>query len=221
MRPVNLLPDAHRPRRAGGALAGSAYVVVGALTLLLLAVGAYMLSANRAAEAEQKAAQADREARQATAQIAQLSGFTSFVAIKEARVQSVRQLAGGRFDWERLMRELALVLPDGVWLTAVDASVAPESSSATAVAGAAAGGPSADLTGCARRHPDVAALMVRLRSMDSVSDVSLAQSARTGSSEAGECARGTSFQIRVSFSQEAVTPATGIERVPASLGGGK
>ena len=38
-------------------------------------------------------------------------------SVREQRVATVTSLADSRFDWERVMRELALVLPDDVWLT--------------------------------------------------------------------------------------------------------
>ena len=39
---------------------------------------------------------------------------------------TVTSLADSRFDWERVMRELALILPDDVWLTNLTGTVNPE-----------------------------------------------------------------------------------------------
>ena len=99
---------------------------------------------------------------------------------------SVRQLAQGRFDWERTVRELAHVLPDGVWLRDFDASVTGDDSTAGASAppagdsGAApaATGPAIKLHGCAYKQQRVAVLLVRLRGMQGVEDVKLTDSTR-------------------------------------------
>ncbi len=45
--------------------------------------------------------------------------------MRDARVETVTSLAQSRFDWERVMRELSLVLPGTVWLTNVTGTVAP------------------------------------------------------------------------------------------------
>src|SRR6185437_7578926 len=47
------------------------------------------------------------------------------------RIATVAQLAVGRIDYERLMRETALVLPSGVWLDALDAEAGTGTSTST------------------------------------------------------------------------------------------
>ena len=233
MKPVNLLPGEHRPRHASGRLAGSSYVLVGGLTAVLVLVGLYLVTSNQVVSRENETAKALQQTQAAEAKSASLSAFGDFASVAKTRSASVKQLAGGRFDWERLTRELALVLPERVWLTEVDASVVPASTGAGA-SESTSSGPAAKLVGCAENQPDVAKLMVRLRQMDRVTDVQLKQSAQgdvgssTGTTDSSggassDCDGLYAFELTVVL--EAPPPITappepGSGRVPARLGGG-
>ena len=222
MRPVNLLPESDR-RRPPGARPGSSYVVLGVLAALVLLTGVYVFIANQATSRADDAALAAGEADRLEAEAAALGGFGSFAAIKQARVQSVRQLAASRFDWERFVRELARVLPAGTWVQGVDASVTGELD-ATATATTAVAGPQATITGCAPRQPAVADLMLRLRRMHRVEDVTLGESTREedgAPATLDSCGRLYQFDVTVSFAAVAVEEAPlGRTQVPAALGGG-
>jgi Tfp pilus assembly protein PilN len=237
VRPINLIPESERPARATGSKSGSAYVVLGALAGLLVLVVLYVLTANQVNTRKQQTVEAKQEAAEAEARAGALNGFGNFSKVKVTRTASVRALAGGRFDWERLLRELAHVLPEQTFLSEMDASVAAqegEDSGAEAVTlGATSGGPRAKLKGCARGQADVAKLMVRLGQMHDVEDVGLTQST-SGDSEAensggtgssaggGGCGRLYEFELVVAF-KPAAPAADGPEsreRVPARLGGG-
>lgn len=135
MRPVNLLPEQDRPYTPSGALQGSAYVVVAALGLFLVALVAYVLTANQVTDRRAEADQAKQEAAAAEARAARLGNFASFSQMKETRETSVKTLAVQRFDWERLSLELARVLPSGVFATDVTASVSGDDAPGTPSAG--------------------------------------------------------------------------------------
>jgi hypothetical protein len=133
-----------------------------------------------------------------------------------------------RFDWERLMRELSLIMPEGSWLRTSSASVlgeeSPTAESATPTA-AAALNPTATFVGCTRKQSEVATLMVRMRHLHRATDVKLNQSAQEttdGEASIDSCGRLYQFDVTVSF--EPVAPAReaprGSAQVPASLGGG-
>jgi len=107
MRAVNLLPQAHRSGPRPGAPTGGAYIVLGVLGLLLVLVLAFTLTANQANARKTQAATVKAEADRADAQAKQLGAFGSFASVKATRTASVKQLATGRFDWERFLRELA------------------------------------------------------------------------------------------------------------------
>jgi Tfp pilus assembly protein PilN len=205
------------------------------LGLLLLMAVIYISSTNQVTSRQDDANQARRDARAAEAQAGQLTAYGDFSTAAETRTTSVKALAGGRFDWERFTRELSRVLPAGTWLTEVDASARPEDNQGTPATGsqAAPSGPSAKLTGCAKRQPDVATFMVRLRQLNRVNDVRLKESSRstdttssTGSSSSGTatqgCGKAYTFDMTVLFDPApAADRVAGGRKVPASLGGGQ
>jgi Tfp pilus assembly protein PilN len=163
-------------------------MVVALLAIVLLAVVAYVMQSNKVTNAQADIATAQQKTAEARAKTQQLGPFGNFAQVKQQRVASVRQLAEGRFDWERATRELAHVLPDGVWLRDFDASV-------TGSAGSTGGenawtGPSIKLHGCAQKQPQVAMMLVRLREMQGVHDVQLTDSTRGPDPQSGESASG-------------------------------
>jgi Tfp pilus assembly protein PilN len=230
VRSVNLIPSEQRRARPTGNRSGGAYVVVGLLATLLVMVAAYVVTTNKVTENTNDAAAAKAEADQLEAEAAKRASFTNFADIKKARLTSVASVAGSRFDWERTMRELSLVMPTGSWLKSADASVTGEvtgsESSTSATAAATVSQPKANLVGCTPHQPDVARMMVRMRQMHRVTDVELNQSfTEVGVEEettADSCGRYYEFDLTLTFS--AVPAATeaprGVARVPVSLGGG-
>jgi hypothetical protein len=196
VKPVNLLPEQYRARRPSGEASGSSHILIGALAVLLVMAVAYALSANQVNSRKSGIASAKSEIARAQAQTASDNSFGSFHTVKQTRETAVKTLAGGRFDWERLMRETALVLPKGTWVLDMTASTsangtagtsAPGPGASAAPAGAAQGAaaaatgpatPSVHLVGCALHQPDVAVLLVRLRKLHRATDVSLTESAK-------------------------------------------
>ena len=222
MRAVNLLPEQHRARASGGR-AGAAYVLIGTLAAVVLMATVYALTSNQVNSRKAEEAKVSQEAQSLEAQTASLDRFGDFAQVKQARLASVRELANGRFDWERFMRELSLVLPRGSWIKEVDASAtgSPEGGQPS---DQPAGQPSAKLTGCTPKQPETAKLMVRLRRMHRVDDVSLresAQEANGGAATLANCGKLYAFDITVSFLAAPPPDGSGQgKRVPASLGGG-
>jgi Tfp pilus assembly protein PilN len=234
MKPVNLVPQDQRRRTPSEGSGKGAHAVLGILAVLLAMAVVYVLTANSITDKESQAEQARIEADQLEAQAATKNSFTDFAEIAQTRAASVASVASTRFDWERLMRELSRVMPEGSWLTSASAAVtgATDAGSATAPAApadpatAGAGGPSANLVGCTPEHSDVARMMVRLRQLHRVVDVELTQSSRE--SEVGataaidSCGPNTSFDLTLTFSPTSpvADAPRGETRVPASLGGG-
>ena len=230
MKAVNLIPSDRRSAQPTGKRSGSAYVVVGLLATLLVMAVAYVFTANNVTDNQNKAAAAKAEADQLEAQAAQRQSFTNFAAIKQTRLASVAGIAGSRFDWERMMRELSRVMPAGSWLQSTDASVAGDTGEAAPAATSettAVPQPSADLVGCTPNQADVAAMMVRLRQMHRVSDVELNESRAELSGKKADitfdsCGSYYQFNLTVSFAP--ATPVNEAPRgettVPAALGGG-
>src|SRR5665811_87450 len=110
MRPVNLIPAEERRGGAAPLRTGPLpYVVLGGLVVLLLGVVALVLAGNQVADREGEVAQLEREDARAAAKARDLAAYTEFREMSEARVATVSELADSRFDWERVMRELALI----------------------------------------------------------------------------------------------------------------
>jgi Tfp pilus assembly protein PilN len=231
MRPVNLVPQDQRRRTPSEGSGKGAHALLGMLAVLLALAVVYVLTANSVTERQSEAEEARLEADRLEAQAADKGSFTGFAQIAQTRTASVAAVASTRFDWERFMRELSRVMPDGSWLQSAGASVsgAPAGASAatttTTPAAPGAGSPSANLVGCTPKHSDVARMMVRLRQLHRVTDVRLAQSSKEDdatSAGVDNCGANVGFDLNVSFSP--IPPVAeaprGATRVPASLGGG-
>jgi Tfp pilus assembly protein PilN len=226
MRPVNLVPLDQRRRKPREGSGKGAHALLGGLAVVLALAVFYVLTANSVTERQNETAQAKAEADRLEAQATQKASFSDFAQVAQTRVASVAGVAGTRFDWERFMRELALVLPEGTWLRTAGASIPGAAAAEPAADGATeAAEPSATLSGCAPRHSDVAAMMVRLRQLHRVVDVELTSSVKGTDAQAAtpdSCGTKTSFDVKLSFNPAAPTVEAprGAKRVPVSLGGG-
>jgi hypothetical protein len=218
VRPVNLLPPRYRPARASGERPGIGYAALGALALILLLVLLWVTTSNGINDAKDKKAQADADRAVAEAKVGQLSAFGDFQTLAAQRQSSVVGLAEVRFDFERLMRETALVLPHNVYLTSFTAAPGGEGGEA-ATGGASATGPVVTLAGCAPSHDGVAAAVVRLRKLHNAVDVDLQSSAKA------QAASGTAVVCKVAWNatvtMQPETAPTAPAAVPARLGGGQ
>jgi len=230
VKAVNLIPSEQRRARPTGNRSGGAYVVLGVLATLLVMVAAYVVTANKVTENQNDAAVAKAQADRLEAEAAKRASFTNFADIKQTRLTSVAAVAGSRFDWERMMRELSLVMPTGSWLQSADSSVtgavAGSETSTTTTTEVTVAQPKANLVGCTPHQPDVARMMVRMRQMYRVTDVELNQSATEvgvqDETTADSCGRYYQFDLTLTFSEApALSEAPrGASRVPVSLGGG-
>jgi Tfp pilus assembly protein PilN len=229
VRPVNLVPSEQRRGSSGAAGGKAAYAVVGVLAALAAMLTVYVLTANTVTERTNKAAVAAVEADRLEAEAARKASFADFAQIAQTRLQSVAGVAETRFDWERVMRELSRIMPEGSWLQSADASVSgvTEDASGGTSSGTAAATPQPALTlvGCTRKQTEVAQLMVRMRAMHRVTEVELNQSTQEdlrGPATVDDC--GSLYQFDVTAKFEAAPPADeapeGANGVPASLGGG-
>ena len=134
MKPVNLLPQDQRRRQPSEGGGKGAYVVLGVLGLLLALVAVYVVTGNQVTDRESKAAAASVEADSLEAQAAKQADYVDFAAIADARLTSVAGVAQTRFDWERFMRELSLIMPEGSWIQSADGSVFGDPLDASAAA---------------------------------------------------------------------------------------
>lgn len=219
MRAVNLIPSDQRSEGAVGARSeGAVFGVLGLLAGIAVLAVLYGVAHHQLTSRRAEAAALTAQAQQLQAQAAQLASYTSFVSMREQRLDAISQLAGSRFDWSAAMGELSRVLPADVALSSLQGTVgsstgssgststpstssssSTSSTSAAASSAGASGGsvssatppgavPTFTLTGCAANQAAVAMTLVRMRLVSGVSNVSLLSS--TASSSGGASSGG-------------------------------
>jgi Tfp pilus assembly protein PilN len=210
MKAVNLIPADQRGGAAVGAgrSEGAVYAVLVLLAGLALFALLYGIADHQISSSKARVATLQAEAQRAQAQASELAPYTSFIALREQRVQEVSELVDSRFDWAHSFHELGRVLPSGATILSLTGTIG--SSTATAVApaaGAPAAGstttasastaasvvsatppgsvPTFTLSGCATSQSEVALTLDRLRLIDGVSEVTLQSSAKGGPTSGG------------------------------------
>jgi Tfp pilus assembly protein PilN len=183
MRPVNLIPaDQRRGAQAQLRTGPLPYMVLGALTLALVGVAVLVTTGNQISESKAEVVQLKHEDKAAEAKAQRLAAYGQFRTLAEQRVATVESLADSRFDWERVMHELSLVLPSNVWLTTLSASATPEASAGgegggeTSALRGAIPGPALEMSGCAAGQEAVAEFVTALKNIDGVTRVGLGTS---------------------------------------------
>jgi type II secretory pathway pseudopilin PulG len=210
MRAVNLIPAEQRSGASAGAgqSQGAAYAVLGLLAGVALLVALYGAARHQVSSRQAQAARATQQAQQAQAAAQGLAPYTSFVAVREQRLQAVSTLVDSRFDWAHVFHEFGRVLPLGVSISSLEGTIgtptptgapaasppsptvsaAPASSPAASSAATAAPVASATPTGsvpaftidgCALSQREVAVMLERLRLMDGVTAATLGSSTKS------------------------------------------
>ena len=229
MRPINLIPKDRRrgdaaPSRTG--LAG--WVIVGALALAV--VGAVMLvsASNSISDKTNEVAALQHADQRAQREASELAPYTAFQQTVAARRQTVAGLAASRFDWDRVMRELALIVPEDIVIRTLTATVTPDVTVAGATSVDLRGsvpGPALELTGCGtgpkdRSQEAIAGFISALYDIDGVTRVGMKDSVVTAEEDAagvsvqqaGACEEGkqvSNFQMVVAFDSAPIPPPTG------------
>lgn len=242
MRPVNLIPAEERrgsqaPMRTGLL----PYLLVGALVAVLVGVTALVLTGNQIADREDEVAQLQREDAAAKARAERLVAFTQFETLHEQRLATISSLADSRFDWERVMRELALILPEDAWLVSLNATASPEAGGESGGGDEGGGsalrgsvpGPALEISGCAAGQESVAGFVTALKDIDGVTRVGvesseLPEQAIASSAGEGEAAGGggnsdcktrdfiAQFSLVVAFDAAPVPAAAAATGVPVA-----
>jgi Tfp pilus assembly protein PilN len=193
VRAVNLLPPDTRgaSSKATGELAagpevkGGAgpFVVLGVLALCVAGTAAYVLTDNTIAQSKADLAAVNARKDAVTAQAAKLKPYADFESMARSRVQTVRDLAGRRFDWDQALRDLSRAIPADVTLATLNGDLGAGAGSSASPAGSSGlrssiDAPAITLQGCTRDQRSVARLMARLRNVDGVTRVSISKSVK-------------------------------------------
>jgi Tfp pilus assembly protein PilN len=205
VKAVNLIPaDQRRGGSGPGRSGGAVYVVLAAIGAVVVAAAVYVLAANAVTDRSDELTRLQAQTQAAQARANALSPYKQFQALKQSRVTTIRQLASSRFDWQGVMRQLAVVIPPEVWLTSLVGTVSPSvgvgggGGSTDAGLRAALPVPAVELTGCTTGQAQVSRFMSRLRAIDGVTRVSLGASEKQdgsgtgGASSSGGSSSGTS-----------------------------
>lgn len=184
MRAINLLPkdDARR-----GAQKRQWIVLVPVvLAVLMTAVfSAMFLSASgKVKDKQAQLAQLQDELHAIpTPNASKVKSQSALAADKQARVTALSAALSRRVAWDRVFRELSLVLPNDVWLATISAKAPVPSSTAVAAPAPAAGSTTAatefTLDGFTYSHDAVARLLTRLAVIPDLVNVQLQQSTLT------------------------------------------
>ena len=180
MRAVNLLPHDDGRRRRTRAEQAPFVVGLGLLVLVTLALCAAFLMAS--SKAGDKQAELDGLQGQIDILPPVPPGPTAIEAglagERTARVAAVGNALTRRVSWDRVLREISLVLPDDIWLTSLSArSPASPASAAPAPAKAPGAAPTGlTVNGYTYSHESVARLLSRLQVLPDLSNVQLQSS---------------------------------------------
>jgi Tfp pilus assembly protein PilN len=180
MRAINLLPrdDTRRNQKTQWIV----LVPVVAAVLLTALLSATFLSASGKVKDKQAQLFTLNETLAAipTPDASKIQSQSALASDKQVRVTALSSALSRRVAWDRIFRELSLVLPDDVWLTTLSAK-APAPSSVPVVPAPAAAGTTVAATqfildGNTYSHAAVARLLSRLAVVPDLVNVQLQQS---------------------------------------------
>ncbi|HJQ48987.1 MAG TPA: PilN domain-containing protein [Gaiellaceae bacterium] len=185
MRAVNLLPrqQVQQKRERTNTVALGAGIG-GAVVVLVLAAG--FLLANRSVNRQRDALSTARAVLAATPShhvSAQTNAFrSSILSQREQRSLALAAAIGKRVAWDRILRRMALVLPDDVWLTNVSGTMPLETAAPLTIPTSSAlpATPTAfTLQGSTYSQAGVARLLARLQVVPDLQNVQLQSSTAT------------------------------------------
>lgn len=125
MRAVNLIPADQRGGTSVGAgqSEGAVYAVLGLIAGVAVLALLYGLAAHRISSSRKEAADLTAQAQRAEAAEQQLAPYTSFIAMRQQRMQAVQTLIDSRFDWAHVFHEFGRVLPLGISIGTIEGTV--------------------------------------------------------------------------------------------------
>src|SRR3954464_1259737 len=156
------------PEAKGGA---GPFIVLGILAACVAGTAGIVLSDNTIKQRQADLAAATARQQAMAHQAAQLKPYADFDASARGRVQTVKDLAGSRFDWEQTLRDLSRAIPQDVSLTGLTGDLSTAVGKSGSPLRGAITAPAITLNGCATGQTQVARLMARLGDIDGVTRV--------------------------------------------------
>jgi hypothetical protein len=159
--------------------------------------------------------------------------------MRTKRVETVTSLSRSRFNWPFALREVSRVLPSDVWLTQLVGTVAPGVQLEDGAGGSTTplrnqlAAPAIEVIGCTTDQEQVARFLARLRSIQGVTRVTLAQTEKVdvdtsgssggggggGSDSSSDCRQGNAkipkFELIIFFEASTATAAEATANSPA------
>lgn len=240
MRAVNLIPLDQRGGAgpAAGRSGGGAYAVPVLLAALALFTLFYGTAKHEISTRTTEAAAIAVQTQQAQSRAAALVPYTSFLKLREERVNAVTVLADSRFDWAYAFHELGRVLPSNASISTLSGTVGSPTAKLTAASASAAttatvsvtsatppgSVPTFVLSGCATSQAEVARTLNHLRLINGVSEAALQSSTKPTGGEtnsSGGCpGHDPTFAMTVTFSPLPAVSATTTTATPKGSAGG-
>lgn len=192
MRAFNLMPT-EEGRQAGGGRARLSYVLVALAGVLAVAglAGGFFHASAQVAEKQARYDELRLELAELRTPTKEPDGTqdAAFLEERRKRTSALAGLLAQRVVWDRLLRELSLVVPREVFLDSVQAQ-SPAGATAPGAAPASPPGSPAPTTfnvvGCADDQDTVAELLARLSTIPEFSEVQLVSSTVVAVSECGK-----------------------------------
>src|SRR4051812_27017246 len=190
MRAVNLLPrdtrgasTASADPGAGPGAKGSArpFVVLGVLAACVAGTAGHVLTDNTVKQRTADLAAVTAQQQAIAHQAEQLKPHADFHAMARSRVATVKDVAGSRFDWEQVLRDLSRAIPADVTLKALTGDTANGAGGAGGASSqlrSAINAPAITLQGCAPGQTEVSRLLARLHDVQGVTRVTLSKSTK-------------------------------------------
>ena len=153
--------------------------VAGAVLSTVLIGMMYMSASSAVHDRQQQLDTLRRELAVVPPPVQQSSAETGLATEQKARVTAVTAAMSRRVAWDRVLREVTLVLPQDVWLISL-AGISPASPGSVAAPVAAAGAPTGfTLNGYTYSQDGVARVLTRLMVVPDLSNVQLSSSTAT------------------------------------------
>lgn len=179
MRAVNLLPreETRRKTSEGGRNAVPIIAAAGGLVVVLALAIAAAVASSHVTSARTDLEQARAELARTPAHASSSLARNRLLSARERRTLALASTLSRRVAWDRILRRLALVLPDDVWLTNLTGAT-PTSTTDAAAAAATPSTPETTPTGLTLEghsysHAAVARLLSRLAVVPDLNNVQL------------------------------------------------